>query len=193
MVEKKFLAAQQRPVGIFDDHPAVCIGGGPENLQELFCFRGGWRAGERGEKCILDEVLEQDQERIALVQQWFGYCLMADTTQQRFVVAVGEGENGKSVMLDLLTAVLGVENVSHVPVEVFAQRFQLTMTLGKLANIMEKIIEGKLKTWFAEGVLLEQPIANQAKYDKKTVGQLLNGAGLELSKFVRLKVGEVTL
>jgi putative DNA primase/helicase len=84
---------------------------------------------------FLNEVLEQDQERIALLQQWFGYCLTADTTQQRFVVAVGEGENGKSVVLDLLTAMLGPENVSHVRVELFAQRFQLTMTLGKLANI----------------------------------------------------------
>jgi elongation factor Ts len=64
---------------------------------------------------------------------------------------------------------------------------------GKPANIIEKIIEGKMRTWFGETVLLEQPIANQAKYDKKTVGQLLKGAGLELSKYVRLKVGEVIL
>ena len=32
---------------------------------------------------------------------------------------------------------------------------------GKPANILEKIAEGKLKTWFAENVLVEQPIANQ--------------------------------
>jgi P4 family phage/plasmid primase-like protien len=84
---------------------------------------------------FLDDVLEGDQQRIALLQQWFGYCLTADTTQQKFVVAVGDGQNGKSVMLDLLTAVLGPENVSHVRAELFAQRFQLTATLGKLANI----------------------------------------------------------
>jgi putative DNA primase/helicase len=65
----------------------------------------------------------------------FGYCLTPDTSQQRFVVAVGEGQNGKSVALDVLTALLGPENVSHVRAELFAQRFQLTMTLGKLANV----------------------------------------------------------
>jgi len=65
--------------------------------------------------------------------------------------------------------------------------------VGKPANIIEKIIEGKLKTYFAESVLLEQLVANQQKYDKKTVGMVLKAAGLEIVKVVRLKVGEVTL
>ncbi len=54
-------------------------------------------------------------------------------------------------------------------------------------------MEGKLKTFFAESVLLEQLMANQAKYEKKTVGQVLKAAGLEIVKVVRIKVGEVTL
>ncbi|MGE3804355.1 MAG: translation elongation factor Ts [Gemmataceae bacterium] len=58
---------------------------------------------------------------------------------------------------------------------------------GKPANIVEKIVEGKMKTWFGENVLLEQPFV---KDDKKTVGDLLKGAGLKLVKYVRLKVGE---
>jgi elongation factor Ts len=57
---------------------------------------------------------------------------------------------------------------------------------GKPANIVEKIAEGKMKTWFAENVLLEQPFV---KDDSKTVGDLLKGAGLKLVKFVYYKVG----
>ena len=60
---------------------------------------------------------------------------MPDTTQQRFIVAVGDGAVGKSTTLDTLTNLLGPDNVSHVRAELFAQRFQLTMTLGKLANV----------------------------------------------------------
>jgi elongation factor Ts len=60
---------------------------------------------------------------------------------------------------------------------------------GKPANIVEKIAEGKLKTWFAENVLLEQPFV---KDDSKTVGDLLKSAGLKLVRFVRLKVGELS-
>jgi elongation factor Ts len=59
---------------------------------------------------------------------------------------------------------------------------------GKPANIVEKIAEGKMKTWFAENVLAEQPFV---KDDSKTVGDLLKAAGLKLVKFVRLRVGEV--
>jgi elongation factor Ts len=58
---------------------------------------------------------------------------------------------------------------------------------GKPANIVEKIAEGKMKTWFGENVLVEQPFV---KDESKTVGQLLGGSGLKLVKFVRYKVGE---
>ena len=60
---------------------------------------------------------------------------------------------------------------------------------SKPPNILEKIIEGKLKTWLAENVLVEQPFV---KDDSKTVGQLLAGAGLKLKKFIRFKVGELS-
>lgn len=64
---------------------------------------------------------------------------------------------------------------------------------GKPANILEKIVEGKLRAWFGESVYLEQLVANQTKYEKKTVSQVLKAAGLEVVKVVRFKVGEVTL
>ena len=60
---------------------------------------------------------------------------------------------------------------------------------SKPANILDKIIEGKMKTWLAENVLLEQPFV---KDDSKTVGQLLAASGLKLKKFVRYKVGEIS-
>ena len=62
---------------------------------------------------------------------------------------------------------------------------------NKPANIMEKIIEGKLKTWFAENVLVDQIyVKDEAK--SKTVGELLKAAGLTPVKFVRYKVGELS-
>src|SRR5436190_1590467 len=61
---------------------------------------------------------------------------------------------------------------------------------GKPANVVEKIAEGKYKTWLGENVLVDQPMANQMKYGKKTVGELLKAANLEMVKFVRYKVGE---
>jgi len=59
---------------------------------------------------------------------------------------------------------------------------------GKPANIIEKIAEGKLKTWLAQNVLSDQPFV---KDDKKTVAEFLQQHGCTLLSFVRLKVGEV--
>src|SRR5262249_27188096 len=66
-----------------------------------------------------------------------------------------------------------------------AQIAQDPKNANKPANIIEKIAEGKMKTWFAENVLLEQPFV---KDDSKTVGDLLKSAGLKFVKFVRYKV-----
>jgi len=58
---------------------------------------------------------------------------------------------------------------------------------GKPVNILDKIAEGKLKTFFAESVLVDQPFVKDAT---KTVGQLLQSAGVKVVRFVRYKVGE---
>jgi elongation factor Ts len=60
--------------------------------------------------------------------------------------------------------------------------------LGKPPQIAEKIAEGKLKTFFAENVLVEQPFV---KEETKTVGELLKANGLTMIGFVRYKVGEI--
>jgi elongation factor Ts len=60
---------------------------------------------------------------------------------------------------------------------------------SKPANIIEKMGEGKLKAWMAETVLVDQPMANGAKYPNTTVGDALKKAGLTPTKFVRYRVG----
>lgn len=65
---------------------------------------------------------------------------------------------------------------------------------GKPANIVEKIVAGRLDKFFAEIVLLEQPFV---KDEKKRVSELLKEAGqatgceLTISHFARFKVGEI--
>jgi elongation factor Ts len=80
-----------------------------------------------------------------------------------------------------------------VSAELIAKEKEIAKTqaaaTGKPANIVDRIAEGKMKTWFAENVLLEQPFV---KDDSKTVGDLLKQGGLKLIKFVRLRVGELS-
>jgi len=60
---------------------------------------------------------------------------------------------------------------------------------GKPAAILDRIAEGKLKTWLGENVLVDQIFV---KDKTKTVGDLLKAAGLQVVRFVRYRVGEVS-
>jgi elongation factor Ts len=62
---------------------------------------------------------------------------------------------------------------------------------GKPANIIEKIADGKLRTWMAEVVLSEQPMVNTTKYPSGTVADNLKKFGLTPKRFVRYRVGSV--
>jgi len=59
---------------------------------------------------------------------------------------------------------------------------------GKPENMIDKILAGKMSRWYGEHVLLEQPFV---KDDKKTVGKILEQAGVKLTGYTRLQVGEV--
>lgn len=53
---------------------------------------------------------------------------------------------------------------------------------GKPENIIAKMVEGRLRNFYAECCLAEQPFV---KDDKRTVGQVAKDAGMKLIKFVR--------
>ena len=102
-----------------------------------------------------DEVqefnLDMDPERLKVLQEWAGYVMTPDTGEQKFLILEGEGSNGKSVYVAAITAMLGEDNVSTVPLEVFGERFARAETLGKLLNAaadcgeLDKVAEGYLK------------------------------------------------
>jgi elongation factor Ts len=58
---------------------------------------------------------------------------------------------------------------------------------GKPANIVEKMVEGRLRNFYAEKVLLEQKFV---KGDKETVGQVAKKAGLGIKRFVHWEMGK---
>jgi elongation factor Ts len=57
---------------------------------------------------------------------------------------------------------------------------------GKPENIIAKMIEGRLRNFFSQCVLLEQPFV---KDDKQTVGQLAKSAGLDVKRVENWKLG----
>jgi elongation factor Ts len=58
---------------------------------------------------------------------------------------------------------------------------------GKPEAALDKIVEGRVTGFFKENVLVEQAFA---KDSKKTVGKVLEEAGVEVLRFARFKVGQ---
>lgn len=60
---------------------------------------------------------------------------------------------------------------------------------GKPENIIEKMIQGRMKNFYAEKVLSEQPFILD---DKQTVGQVAKAGGMTIKGFALWKVGETS-
>ncbi|HEX6337806.1 MAG TPA: translation elongation factor Ts [Jiangellaceae bacterium] len=58
---------------------------------------------------------------------------------------------------------------------------------GKPEQALPKIVEGRLNGYFKETVLVDQPSVQDTK---KSVGALLNEAGITVTRFARFEVGE---
>ena len=60
---------------------------------------------------------------------------------------------------------------------------------GKPANIIEKMVAGRMEKFFAEVTLINQPCVRD---DKKTIKQLIAdaGAGISIKRFTRFQMGE---
>jgi len=76
------------------------------------------------------------------------------------------------------------------PADVQREREILTAAArseGKPENIIEKMVEGRMRNYYAETVLNEQPFV---KDDKKTVGQVAKEGGLKLVRFAHWVLGK---
>ncbi len=58
---------------------------------------------------------------------------------------------------------------------------------GKPENIIEKMIEGRMRNFYAENVLEEQPFVRD---ESQTVGKLAQQGGMKLKRFIRWQLGE---
>lgn len=59
---------------------------------------------------------------------------------------------------------------------------------GKPESIVDKMVDGRLRNFFAESVLLEQPFV---KDDKLTVGQYAKSKGMNIKRYVHWVLGEL--
>lgn len=100
-------------------------------------------AFERKSECprwtrFLDEIFPGDTDSQAILQEWFGYCLVPVTRFEKALFCVGEGCNGKTVALTVLENLIGKENCSHISLDKLDADFHTVGLFNKLLNLCKE-------------------------------------------------------
>jgi len=92
---------------------------------------------ERWDTFLKDIFFDDDRtwSKRLLLQQYFGYCLLRDSRYQKALFMYGTGANGKSTVLDVLTAMVGEENVSSLSLHDLREKFRTQFLQNKLVNL----------------------------------------------------------
>jgi putative DNA primase/helicase len=93
---------------------------------------------------FLAKVWPNDQESINALQEWLGYCLLPDTSQQKILLLIGPKRSGKGTISRVLTGVVGLGNVCTPTLASLSTAFGLWPLLGKtLAIISDARLSGR--------------------------------------------------
>ena len=116
------------------------------------------------------------------------------------VELTGEGVEIKTLAREIAMHIAAAKpkylSKDEVPAEKAAEERDIVKTramadpknANKPAEIMEKVIEGGVGTFYKETVLLEQPYIREPK---QTVAQLIKGKA-EIKRFIRFEIGEAS-
>jgi len=121
---------------------------------------------------FLCEVFEGDQDRVSLVQEFFGYCLSSDTSLQKAMILVGKPRSGKGTIQRILEALVGRDNSTGYSLERLATEFGPSALVNKSVALVgevelaanpqrAKIVE------VLKSIIGEDSISINTKYDSK--------------------------
>ena len=103
----------------------------------------------------------------------------------------GSDELARDVSMHVAAMRPAVLNVSDLPADEVAKEREIlkaaALEEGKPENIVEKMVDGRMRNYYAERVLLEQPFV---KDDKNSVGKFAESNGMKVTQFVHWELGE---
>lgn len=89
-------------------------------------------------EAYLDQVLTQEQR--ATVEEWIGYYFYRNYMFKKAIIFVGEGDTGKTTLLEVITYLLGAENLSSVSLhKMTADKFAAAHLYEKHGNIVDEL------------------------------------------------------
>jgi putative DNA primase/helicase len=85
---------------------------------------------------FLEQLWGDDLESVYLLQEWMGYCLVADTSQQKMLLMVGPKRSGKGTIGRVMTRLAGAGNVAGPTTSSLSGAFGLQPLIGKSLAIV---------------------------------------------------------
>ena len=196
--ETDFVAKNQKFIDFSNEVLAAAVASGAADLDALFAApMGEGTVKDRldafaaiiGEKLQVGRIVRVEGENVDL----YLHQTNPDLPPQVGVFVVTDAA-GKSVAHDIAMHVAAYMPAyldrDSVPADVLdkerATLEKITLEEGKPANIVPKIVEGRLNAFYKDNCLVDQAYARDPS---KSVGQVLKEAGATVTNFVRVHVG----
>lgn len=114
---------------------------------------------------FIDDITCNDTSLARNLQEIAGNTLIDNAKAERAVYLYGCGANGKSVYAEVLTCLLGRENVTSIPLSKFGMQFGVETIVGKMANISsENELSSSVGTELLKGIISGDTIDIQRKH-----------------------------
>lgn len=84
-------------------------------------------------RAFLESSIPKPEEQ-EMMWEYLGYCMTMDTRMQKFLMLLGNGGTGKSVLISLFQQVIGISNCSSISLQDLNRRFYATGLFGKQLN-----------------------------------------------------------
>ncbi len=174
----------------------LALGPGAKTPEELLSQPSPSRKGSTlGE--VKDDMFNRIREvfNLTRIERIVGQCgayAHHDGSSGALVqVTGGNAEAAKEIALHVTAQRPQVVSKEDLPADEIAKEREILAAAarqeGKPENIIAKMIDGRLKSFFSERVLLEQPFV---KDDKQTVGKIAEQAKMKVVKFVRWELAK---
>jgi elongation factor Ts len=164
-----------------------------EQAIELLRIKGAAKAAKRGEREAAEGTVQ------SYIHAGGKVGVLVEINCETDFVARNEDFTGfaRDVALHIAAANPIYVSTEDVPEDAIEgeKRIFAEQAADKPENIREKIVEGRVRKWFEEVVLLEQPHVNTDKYESRTIDQIRQevahktGENIVIRHFARFQVG----
>jgi putative DNA primase/helicase len=139
---------------------------------------------------FLDDVWPDQEDAAALLQEWFGMMLTAETKYQKILLLIGPKRSGKGTIARILRQLVGPANAVSVTAGGFASTFGMQDLVGKtMVTVPDARVSGPNALALAERLLSisgEDPITIERKYKTGWTGKLGTRLLILSNEFPRL-------